>query len=339
MRIMESVESPRVKRQLPDFSLFNEDCLETAKRLPEGSVGLVYADAPFFSGRRYKKRQFAFEDRWNGLDDYLAWINPRLRSFHRVLKDSGMLFIHSDWHASHYIKMLADQIFGYRHFLNEIIWKRQSCHSDARQGGRHFGRVHDTILVYSKSSNYVWNQQYAPYEKAYVEHAYRFVEKETRRRYALGDLSGPGGASNGNPKYKFLGSEKYWRYSRQRMQELRTTGRIHHVKGRVPKLKRYLDEMNGKPLQDIWSDIQPVSKSALDVGYPTQKPEQLLDRIIRTSTKRGQIVYEPFAGSAPGGAVSFKLARRWIGSDLSASACRLVINRLRVLGCEDVLLY
>jgi adenine-specific DNA-methyltransferase len=324
----------RVEQLFPDFVLFNEDCLETAKKLPDGSIDLIYLDPPFFSGRTYGARGLGFADKWNDIDDYLRWINLRLGAFHRVLKPTGTIYLHCDWHASHYLKILADEVFGYKNFLNEIIWKRQSCHSDVRQGARHFGRVHDTIFAYTKSSNYVWNQQYAPYDKSYIESAYRHIDKKNGRRYALGDLTAPGGASKGNARYRFMGVERYWRYSKERMHELFVAKRIHYVKDRVPLQKRYLDEMQGMPLQDVWTDIQPASKSRQELGYPTQKPERLLERIILTSTKRGQIVFEAFAGSGTGGAASFKLSRKWVGSETSKHACHLILNRMRSLKCK-----
>lgn len=178
---------------LPAFALFNEDCLVTSKRLPTASIDLIYVDPPFFSGRIYEANDCSFTDIWNNSDEYLQWIQSRLSEFKRILKPSGTIYIHCDWHMSHYIKVLADQIYGRNNFLNEIIWKRQSAHNDVRQGSKHFGRIHDTILVYTISKDYVWNQQFAPYDSFYIEQTYRFVESVTERRYALGDLTGPGG--------------------------------------------------------------------------------------------------------------------------------------------------
>jgi DNA modification methylase len=319
------------------FMLFNEDCLQTARRLPDSSVDLIYLDPPFFSGRDYKTGRIGFGDKWESLAGYLSWMSPRLGEFRRILRNTGTIYIHCDWHASHYIKVLADSILGYSNFLNEIVWKRQSCHNDAGQGSRHFGRVHDTILIYARSSNYVWNQQYEPYDDSYVKKAYRFTEQATGRRYALGDLTGPGGASKGNSHYRFLGVERYWRFSRKRMSQLLAQDRIHYVKGRVPLSKRYLDEMHGKPLQDVWTDINPVSSSHENMRFPTQKPEALLSRIVRTSTIPDQRVYDPFAGSGSLAVSCFRLHREWIGSEISKSACRLIATRLSAAGCNITL--
>ncbi len=256
----------------------------------------------------------------------------RLSEFKRILKQSGTLYVHCDSHMSHYIKVLADQIYGKNNFLNEIIWKRQSAHNDVRQGSRHFGRIHDSILVYTISKNYVWNQQFTPYDEVYVEQTYKFVESITERKYAVGDLTGPGGASKGNPMYEFLGVRRYWRYSKTKMLHLLEVGKIVHEKGKVPLLKRYLDEMKGKPLQDIWMDISPSTQKS--DRFPTQKPEALLRRIIETSSNNGQVIYEPFAGSATAGAVCYKLLRQWIGSEISKNNSEAIRRRLNCLGCN-----
>jgi len=320
-----------------DYVLFHEDCLETSRRLPDDSIDLIYVDPPFFSGRFYYTCEYRFDDRWKGLSDYLDWIAPRLKEFKRILKDTATIYVHCDWHVSHYLKVLADSVFGGKNFLNEIVWKRQSSHNDVRQGSRHFGRVHDTILVYKMSRKYVWNQQYVHYDESYVNRRYRYVEPESGRRYALGDLTGPGGAAKGNARYSFLGVERYWRYSRSKMLELLATRRIRYENGKVPLLKRYLDEMAGIPVQDVWTDIKPVLNSRQNMRYPTQKPEALLNRIISTSSNPGHVIYDPFAGSGTSAAVCFNLSRRWIGSEISKHACLAATNRLAALGCKVTL--
>lgn len=273
----------------------------------------------------------SFDDRWTNPAEYLDWLKPRFEEFKRILKPTGSIYIHCDWHISHYIKVLADSVFGMNNFVNEIIWKRQSSHNDAKQGSKHFGRIHDTILVYSGSQSYIWNEQYVPYDQIYVERTYKYVESKTERRFAVGDLTGPGGASKGNPHYEFLGVKRYWRYSEVKMRELFASGRIAHAAGKVPLLKRYLDEMPGKPVQDIWADINLDHSKG---RYPTQKPEALLERIITTSTNPNQIVYEAFCGSSSGAIVCHKLSRRWIGSDISENACQYTLERLKKLDCQ-----
>ena len=318
--------------KLDNFVLFQEDCLTTSKRLPKASIDLIYADPPFFTGRLYSMNGCSFDDTWANPEEYINWIKPRLEEFKRILKPTGSIYIHCDWHISHYLKVLADTIFGRNNFINEIIWKRQSSHNDAKQGSKHFGRIHDTILVYAGSQKYVWNQQYAPYDDVYVERTYKYIESTTERRYAVGDLTGPGGASKGNPQYEFLGVKRYWRYSKTKMYQLLSSGRIVHGNGKVPLLKRYLDEMGGKPLQDIWSDIKLNCQKG--GRFPTQKPEALLERIIRTSTNPQHIIFEAFAGSATGGVVCNKLARKWIGSEISESSCQFSLKRFQQSGCK-----
>ncbi len=319
---------------LPPYVLCQEDCLVTTQTLPDRFVDLIYADPPFFSGRSYSCDGVGFDDRWNNLTEYLEWINLRLRGFSRILKSTGTLYLHCDWHVSHYLKVLADRVFGINNFLNEIVWQRQSSHNDVRQGSCHFGRIHDVILIYTKTHNHVWNQQYIPYDQAYLRHAYRYVEPRTGREYALGDLTAPGGASKRNARYEFLGVERYWRYSQPKMAKLLRKGRISHSKGKVPLLKRYLDEMKGKPVQDVWLDIPPVSTSRQNLRYPTQKPEALLARIISASSERNQLIYDAFAGSGTSAAICYKMSRRWIGSEISKHACHLTLNRLSALGCK-----
>jgi adenine-specific DNA-methyltransferase len=311
---------------IPDFKLFNEDCLQTCRNLKASSVDLIYVDPPFFTGRDFNFNGAGFCDKWNSIDEYINWMKPRLRAFKRILSKEGSIYIHCDWHSSHYLKVLADHIFGMDNFLNEIAWKRQSSHNDVKQGSRHLGRIHDSILLYTKSQDYVWNQQFTPYEADYVEQTYRYFEEKTERRYALGDLSGPGGASNGNPSFEFLGTTRYWRFSKIKMLKLYQEGMIVHKEGRVPLMKRYLDEMQGKPLQDIWNDIAFEQNSR--IKFPTRKPESLLKRIIEISSNPFQTVYDPFSGSGTSAVVCSKLGRKWMGSEISWNNCQTLVQRL-----------
>ncbi len=325
-------QMPNLPSSLTSHTLFHEDCIETTKRFEDASIDLIYADPPFFTGRLHSMNGCSFDDKWTSVDDYISWLKPRLQEFKRILKPTGTIYIHCDWHVSHYIKVLADSLFGMNNFINEIIWKRQSAHNDSKQGSKHFGRIHDTILVYASSQKYVWNQQFVPYDEGYVEKTYKYFEERSMRRYAVGDLTGPGGASKGNPQYEFLGIKRYWRYSEIRMNKLLSEGKIAHAAGKVPLLKRYLDEMRGKPVQDIWADIN--LDSSKKGRYPTQKPESLLERIIQTSSNVNQIVYEPFAGSSTAGHICHKLSRKWIGSDISKNACYFTLERLKKSSCE-----
>jgi DNA modification methylase len=261
---------------------------------------------------------------------YLAMMAPRLVELRRVLKATGSIYLHCDPTASHYLKLLMDSVFGPQNFLTEIIWKRSSAHNDAKQGRKQHGRIHDVILFYSKSPEYTWNLVHTDYDEDYLSSFYKYVEPGTGRRYRLGDLTGPGGAAKGNPSYEVMGVTRYWRYSQAKMQELIQEGRVVQTKsGGVPAYKRYLDEMKGVTLQDIWNDIPPIAAQAQErLGYPTQKPEALLERILRASSNEGDVVLDPFCGCGTTVQVAQKLNRKWIGIDITHLAIGLIKTRL-----------
>src|SRR5205823_3576076 len=263
---------------------------------------------------------------------YLAMMAPRLVQLQRILKSTGSLYLHCDPTASHYLRMLLDGIFGARNFRTEIIWKRSSAHSDAAQGRKQHGRIHDTLFFYTKSNEWTWNHLFTEYDETYVESFYKFVEPGTGRRYRLGDITAPGGASpkKKNPYYEFLGVKRYWRYSKERMRKLYKEGRILQSKpGAVPAYKRYLDEMEGVPLQDLWLDVKPIGAQAQErLGYPTQKPEALLERILRASSNEGDVVLDPFCGCGTTVQVAQRLNRRWTGIDITHLAIGLIKTRL-----------
>ena len=171
---------------------------------------------------------YAFHSFLKGSDmmAYLAMMAPRLIELNRVLRSTGSIYLHCDPTASHYLKMLMDAVFGPSRFLTEIIWKRSSAHNDAKQGRRQHGRIHDVILFYSKSDSWAWNAVYTAYDGGYIKQFYKYIEEGTGRRYRLGDLTGPGGAAKGNPQYEVMGVTRFWRYSREKMQELISEGRV-----------------------------------------------------------------------------------------------------------------
>ncbi len=315
------------------------DCLDQLKQLPDGCVDLCYIDPPFNSNRNYEvfwgetKEKRSFEDRHESTRAYIEYMRPRCVEIARVLKKTGSFYYHCDWHASHYVKVMLDQIFGEGNFINEIIWKRQSAHNDAKQGSKHLGRVHDTIFLYSKGSEYSFKHLYRPYDDVYLSKFYKHREPETGRRYQLGDLGAPGGAapSKGNPHYEFMGVTRYWRYSQERMQKLFDEGRILQARsGAVPRFKRYLDEGKGVPLGSIWDDIAPVQgRGGEGLGYPTQKPLKLLERILEISSQPNDIVLDAFCGCGTSLVSAQRMQRQWIGIDISPTACRVMAKRLR----------
>ncbi len=266
---------------------------------------------------------------------YLAMMAPRLVELRRVLKSTGSLYLHCDPTASHYLKLLLDSVFGPRSFRTEIVWKRSSAHSDTKQGRSQHGRIHDAILYYTKGTGWTWNPIYVPYDQEYIESKYRHVDEETGRRYRLGDLTAakPGGDTSyewhGRRPYK----GRYWAYTREKMDQFLAEGNIRFPDkpGGIPEFKRYLDEQPGVPLQDIWTDLDPINARAAErLGYPTQKPEALLERIIGSSSNPGDIVLDPFCGCGTTIAVAQRLGRRWVGIDVTA----LVRTGFAPSGCQ-----
>ena len=266
----------------------------------------------------------------NDMTAYLVMMAVRLIELHRVLKPTGSLYLHCDPTASHYLKVIRDGIFGAEKFRNEIIWKRTSAHSDYGQGATHFGRVTDTILFYVKGDSHTFNVQFTPYDESYIERDYRRIDADGRR-YRLSDMSGPGGAAKGNPAYEVMGVTRHWRYSRERMNELIAAGRVVQTRpGAVPQMKRYLDEMQGVPLQNLWADMPGINNRATEfLGYPTQKPLALLERIIAASSNPGDVVLDPFCGCGTAVHAAEKLGRRWIGMDVTHLAISLIERRLK----------
>lgn len=264
---------------------------------------------------------------------YLVMMTARLIELQRILKPTGSLYLHCDPSASHYLKIILDEVFEPGAFRNEIIWKRSHAHSDTKQGAKHFGRVTDSILFYAKSDKACWNQLYSPYDQNYVDRDYRRVDADGRR-YRIDNLQGPGGAEKGNPFYEVMGVSRYWRYSKEKMAELVRQGRIVQTRpGAVPQYKRYLDEMPGMPVQSLWDDLPPLnnrSKEMLD--YPTQKPLALLDRIISASSNPGDLVLDPFAGCGTAIESAQALNRKWIGIDITVLAIDVAERRLNRMG-------
>lgn len=309
-----------------------------------GKVQLIYIDPPFDSRADYKKQikiknktamsdAMSFEEKqysdiWTN-DEYLQFMYERIILIRELLSDTGMLFLECDPTRGHYIKVILDEVFGQENFVNQVIWKRTFSHGDMGQGAKHLGRLHDNIFMYRKSSNLKMNTVYTPYSEKYINDFYKYTD-EQGRRYRLVSLLGPGGAAKGNPYYEFLGVSRYWVHSKAKMQELYEKGIIVQTKpGAVPQKKRYLDEAPGVPLQDIWVDISAVQGGALEnQNYPTQKPEALLDRIIRTASNPGDIVFDCFMGSGTTQAVAMKLGRKFIGADINLGSIQTTTKRL-----------
>ena len=317
--------------------VFCGDNLEQLKRLPEGCVDLIYIDPPFNSNRNYEvfwgetKEKRAFEDRHASTKAYIEFMRPRCVELHRVLKKTGSFYFHCDWHASHYVKVMLDQIFGENFFRNEIIWKRASTvKGNFAQGSKMWSPNTDSIFFYTKSNENTFNQVFKDYSEDYVNTFYKYTEPDGRR-YRLISMIGPGGGAKGNPNYECMGVTRYWRYSKETMQKLIAEGMVVQTKpGTVPQRKQYLDTGKGVAIQTLWDDIEALSPSARErLGYPTQKPLALLERIIKASSNPNDIVLDAFCGCGTALVASEHLGRQWIGIDISPTACRVMAKRLR----------
>jgi adenine-specific DNA-methyltransferase len=307
-----------------------------------GKIDLIYIDPPFDSKADYRTKitlpggdveqkptvieQFAYSDTWaDGTASYLAMIVPRLCLMRELISDRGSIYVHLDWHVAHYAKLALDEIFGKEMFNNEVIWRRTNAHSEVLG----FGRVHDTILVYGKSENIIWNQQYVPYTPDYIEKQYRYSDPDGRRWRSV-DPTGAGKTAN---DYLWKGKPpiagRHWAYRQEKMIELEKQRRLTYTgKGSV-RIKQYLDEMPGQQIMDVWDDVDKIHHMAHErLEYGTQKPEALLDRIIQTSSDENSIVADFFGGSGTTAAVAEKLGRRWITSDLGKPACMIMRKRL-----------
>ncbi|WP_422928605.1 DNA methyltransferase [Singulisphaera sp. PoT] len=314
------------------------DNLDKLKTMPSGFVDLIYIDPPFNSDRNYEvfwgehKEKRSFEDRHESTDAYLRYMLPRCEQLYRVLSPTGSFYYHCDWHASHYVKVMLDRIFGENNFQNEIVWRRTGAHNDPRRYGANF----DSIFYYTKSKVRTWNRQYTPYTQHYIDQNYRYKD-ENGRRFRVSDMTAnkPGGdvsyewtTPTGQVVRPYKG--RYWAYSKEKMKAMEVAGQIYYRRTGMPMLKHYLDEMPGVPLQAFWDDIDGViSGSAERVGYPTQKPLQLLDRVINASSNPDDIVLDAFCGCGTALEVAENLGRRWIGIDVSPTACRVMSSRLQ----------
>ncbi|MFM6025891.1 MAG: DNA methyltransferase, partial [Dolichospermum sp.] len=263
----------------------------------------------------------------NSLSAYLVMMAIRLIELHRVLKSTGSLYLHCDTTASHYLKMILDLIFDARNFRNQITWKRTSSHSDAKK----YARITDIIFYYVKTNEFTWNPQRLSYSEEYIKQYYCNIDSDGRR-FQFGDLTKPKGSKG--YFYKLLDCnppKNGWRMPEYRAQEWLIQGKIAiPPTGKTPRYKRYLDEVEGKIIPDIWDDIPPINSQAKEaLGYPTQKPLTLLDRIIQVSSNENDIILDPFCGCGTAIHAAENLGRNWIGIDITHLAISLIEKRLR----------
>ena len=263
----------------------------------------------------------------NDMMAYLVMMAIRLVELHRVLKPTGSIYLHCDPTASHFLKLVLDAVFGKEGFRNEIIWKRFSSHGNVYKA---YGRVHDIIFFYTKAETRTWNQPYRPLSEKYVESFFAHVEPSTGRRYRLQNVLNPN-KNRPNLTYEWKGHTRVWKWTREKMEQLDKAHLLEYSKtGLIKGIKQYLDESRGEKLQDVWDDIRPLGQGDdIQLGYQTQKPEALLERIVRASSSEGDLVLDPFCGCGTAIAVAERLKRRWIGIDITYLAINLVQRRLR----------
>lgn len=348
---------------------FGDNLQVLREHIKDESVDLIYLDPPFNSKRDYnllfkspkgqksEAQIEAFKDSWswgdqaaleldellehkntdvaqminalvaflgrNDMTAYLVMMSTRLLEMHRTLKPTGTLYLHCDPTASHYLKVVLDAVFGFEHYRNEIIWKRSNPKS---LGSINFPTCSDTIFRYSKSNSFTFHQPYEKHDPEYVESAYRY--SDAKGRYRLLPLLNPND-NRPNLTYEFLGVTRVWRWTHQRMKQAHADGLIVQTKpGAVPQYKKYLEDSKGRTVTNVWIDIQQAAGNE-SLGYPTQKPLALLERIIEASSSKGDVILDPFCGCGTAVHAAQKLKRKWLGIDITHLAISLIEKRLK----------
>lgn len=255
---------------------------------------------------------------------YLVSMTLRIIEIHRVLKPTGSFYLHCDPSASHYLKIVLDSIFcsDKGDYKNEIVWKRTTAHNDPKKYGINI----DIILFYTKSSNYIWNQQHKPHDESYHK---RFRQKDEDGRLWADDNLTAKGLSGGGYEYEYKGVKSLWRVPEETMKKLDAEGKLHFTRNGGIRIKRYLEDIKGVALQCLWEDIPPLNSQAKErLGYPTQKPEALLERIIKASSNEGDVILDAYCGCGTTVSVAQRLNRKWIGIDITYQSISLILKRL-----------
>jgi len=289
----------------------------------KNKIKLIYIDPPFATKQDFMKdREKAYRDKIIGAQ-FIEFLRKRLIFLREVLADDGSIYLHLDTKKIHYAKVVMDEIFGEFNFKNEIIWKRTSAHSDSKT----YANVHDTVLFYTKSENASFMPQYNRYSDDHIAERYKHMENDGRR-FADDNLIGAG-LRGGGYEYEWKGVTKIWRCPIETMWRYEAEDRLYYTNKGVARIKRYLDELPGQPVMDLWQDVFPVNSQAAErINYPTQKPERIVERIIRTSSNENDIILDAFAGSGTTLAVAEKLGRRWIGMDCGKLAIYTTQKRM-----------
>ncbi|TFH00307.1 MAG: site-specific DNA-methyltransferase, partial [Candidatus Thorarchaeota archaeon] len=332
--------------------LFKGDCLEIIQKRLDGFKGkfkLIYIDPPFLSGTQYTLKQktsgnadtagtlsdtLTYSDKWEGIDDYLSFMKPRLEAMKELLSNKGSFWVHLDWHVSHYVKVVLDEIFGYKNFVNEIVWKRTNSPKAQSKG---FGTQHDVILLYTMDPH---NFQVKP---IYREHDNKSLKpysySDEKGKFRLIEIEAQGiQRTEGRKQFEWRGRTAPYLYKKEKLDDWWESGMIYRSRfGRYTK-KQYIKDSPGLLVSDLWHDIAPVQGASQEnTGFLTQKPEALLDRIIKSSTEEGDLVGDFFAGSGTTAIVAEDLNRRWILCDESESS--LDVIRKRIDGLEKHVVY
>ena len=353
------------ERNFNNRTLFHGDNLEFLRGMDSGTINLIATDPPFNKSRDFHATPDSlsagaqFQDRWSWRDDihddwlitiqrdepevwqvvstakavygddmgaFLCWLGVRLLEMHRILADDGSLYLHIDHTAHAWVECLMDAIFGKANFRNAIVWRSTSAHSDSNR----FGMNTETILFYTKGDQWTWNPLYEPYDEVYKA---RFRRKDADGRlWSDYDLTAKG-LSGGGYRYEYKGITELWRVPLDTMERLDAEGRLHFTSRGGIRRKRYLDEMEGRPIQQLWADIDPINSQAQErTGYPTQKPLALYERIVKASSNPGDFVLDPFCGCATTPVAAERLGRQWIGMDIWDGAHQMVLDRLEKEG-------
>lgn len=354
MPLYEVTETEHVGDDNSENMIIHGECVSACAYLKEQGikVDLVYIDPPFASGADYAKKVYirrnplvskaikqaeqelendelkAFEEKMYGdiwdKEKYLNWMYDNLMAIRSVMSENASIYVHLDYHIGHYVKILLDEIFGEDNFRNEIIWKRSTAHSDAEFYGNNF----DCIYFYTKSQDdYNFNTIFQPYDESYIA---RFTQTdENGRKWESGNLTAKG-LSGGGYDYTYKGCRSLWRMPIETMKKMDEEGRLHFTKNGGIRSKVYLDELPGMPSQAMWLDIKPINSQAKEKeGYATQKPEALLERVIKASSNEGMVVADFFGGSGVTAAVANKLNRKFIHADININSIQTARDRLK----------
>lgn len=314
------------------------DNLEILKTIDSDTIDLIYLDPPFFSNRTYEViwgdsgEVRSFEDRFSGgIDHYIAWLKERVAEMYRILKPTGSIFLHCDWHANAYIRTeILDRLFGYQNFRAEIIWKRTTAHNTT---SKKFGILTDSIFYYSKSNDYTFvPPQAKEHNEEYSSKAYRHTDENGRvyRTHLVERNAALGIRPNLIYEYKGYTPKWGWMMEREKLEQLDEAGKLVWNSNGTPQRKIYLDEVAKPVLGNLWDDIPNVQSSKEKIGYPTQKPFALLQRILEMSSNENDLILDPFVGGGTTVAVADKFNRRWIGIDQSVQAIKVTEFRMNL---------